>query len=194
MGSPLGPRQKPYTIQLHPTAMMATTTATMSDPLRPDHDPNYALQKYLLLHSQHEFLLQHLDEIRPLPSSTATASAVSSPSASPTRSSPHRPRRHTPRQHARRSSLPGPPSSRDCLRKSACLETVVDETTLHQVAAGEQELFDVNEGIKRALTELLNCEMVRSDQTLRTWVQCRLMDTERELRSSRRRRSAGGLD
>jgi hypothetical protein len=58
------------------------------------------------------------------------------------------------------------------------------------MAADEAKLCDVNEGIKRTLTELLNCEAVRSDRAFRTWVQCRLMDTERELRSGRRRRSA----
>jgi hypothetical protein len=48
----------------------------------------------------------------------------------------------------------------------------------------------VNESIKRVLTELLNCDTVRDDRALRTWVQCRLMDTEKELRTGRRRRSA----
>ena len=61
------------------------------------------------------------------------------------------------------------------------------------MAAVEQKLFDVNEGIKRSLTELLNCESVRTDKTLRTMVQCRLMETEKELRSGRRRRSAAEI-
>jgi len=70
------------------------------------------------------------------------------------------------------------------------LETVPDETTLAELASQEAKLCHVNEGIKRTLTELLNCETVRDDRAFRTWVQCRLMDTERELRSGRRRRSA----
>jgi len=70
------------------------------------------------------------------------------------------------------------------------METIPDEMLLDQVALEEAKLCDVNEGIKRALTELLNCEAVRADRAFRTWVQCRLMDTERELRSGRRRRSA----
>jgi hypothetical protein len=61
-----------------------------------------------------------------------------------------------------------------------------------EVAVEEAKLCDVNEGMKRALTELLNCETVRTDRAFRNWVQCRLMDTERELRSGRRRRSAPG--
>ncbi|KAL2158303.1 hypothetical protein VTH06DRAFT_4624 [Thermothelomyces fergusii] len=60
------------------------------------------------------------------------------------------------------------------------------------LAVEEAKLCGVNEGIKRTLTELLNCEAVRGDPAFRTWVQCRLMDTERELRSGRRRRSAPG--
>jgi hypothetical protein len=58
--------------------------------------------------------------------------------------------------------------------------------------ADEQKLSVINEGIKRALTELLNCDMVRNDHSMRIWVQSRLMDAERELRtgrSGRRRRS-----
>lgn len=66
------------------------------------------------------------------------------------------------------------------------------EPALAEVAVEEAKLCDVNEGMKRALTELLNCETVRGDQAFRTWVQHRLMDTERELRSGRRRRSAPG--
>jgi hypothetical protein len=78
------------------------------------------------------------------------------------------------------------------------LETVPDEETTQTrqvaVAADEARLFDVNEGIKRALTELLNCDTVRADKAFRTWVQCRLMETEKDLRSGRRKRSAPGLE
>ena len=70
------------------------------------------------------------------------------------------------------------------------LETVPDETMLAELAVEEAKLFDVNESIKRALTELLNCDAARNDRTFRLWAQCRLMETERELRSGRRRRSA----
>ncbi len=75
-----------------------------------------------------------------------------------------------------------------------CLEPVLDESTLQEVALDEARLFDVNEGIKRTLTELLNCAEVRSDRSIRTWVQCRLMDTEKELRMGRRRKSIAGFD
>ncbi|KAF9880671.1 hypothetical protein CkaCkLH20_01713 [Colletotrichum karsti] len=156
---------------------------------------NFALQQYLALQSQHEELRQHLDQIRHI--NTCNTSLASSPSVSPTRSacspfgqypnaapSPSSSgRRHHSR--SRRSSLSSPKA-----RRSSSLAPIADETTIWAVAEEEQRLFDVNEGMKRALMELLNCEQVRSDSSFRMWVQCRLMDTERELRSERRRKSA----
>ncbi|KAK0653077.1 hypothetical protein B0T16DRAFT_289896, partial [Cercophora newfieldiana] len=158
------------------------------------HSRDLALQKYLLLHEQHESLRQHLDELR-LPLHTGgsfSSTANTSPTTSPTRtnstssfsslnSAPLQHHRSSVRAH-RRTSLP------PC--HFTGLEPVLDETILAEMAVEEAKLCDVNEGIKRTLTELLNCEAVRSDRAFRTWVQCRLMDTERELRSGRRRRSA----
>ncbi|OLN87071.1 hypothetical protein CCHL11_06469 [Colletotrichum chlorophyti] len=163
---------------------MAAPTFAVSQ----EQTSNFALQRYLLLHTQHEELRQHLDQIRPV--ITCNTSLASSPSVSPTRSTyapfgqyPHATsgRRH----HSRRSSLSGPKA-----RRSSSLAPIADETTIWAVAEEEQRLFDVNEGMKRALMELLNCEQVRSDSSFRMWVQCRLMDTEKELRSERRRKSA----
>lgn len=69
------------------------------------------------------------------------------------------------------------------------LDTILDEETLCEISTEEQRLFDVNESIKRALTELLNCDVVRGNNAMRMWAQARLMETEKELRSGRRRRS-----
>ncbi|TDZ15886.1 hypothetical protein C8034_v010919 [Colletotrichum sidae] len=153
-----------------------------------EQNSNFALQTYLMLHSQHQELRQHLDQIRPVPT-TCTTSLASSPSVSPTRStcSPfgQYPSAGGRRHHSRRSSLTGPKA-----RRSSSLAPIADETTIWAVAEEERRLFDVNEGMKRALMELLNCEQVRSDSSFRMWVQCRLMDTEKELRSERRRKSA----
>jgi len=152
----------------------------------PHHSHDLALQKYLLLHEQHESLRQHLDEIRP-PRQTSLCTPVSpSPPTSPTRRShsPDEPRRqsapHSFALPARKGSYPGAAASH------------VARVPTAEVAVEEAKLCDVNEGMKRALTELLNCDTVRADRALRNWVQCRLMDTERELRSGRRRRSAPG--
>lgn len=67
-------------------------------------------------------------------------------------------------------------------------EHVVD-AAMAEMASEEARLFTINEGIKRSLTELLNCETVRSDQTFRQWIMSRLMEVEKELRVGRRRRS-----
>ncbi|KAK1997353.1 hypothetical protein LX36DRAFT_681799 [Colletotrichum falcatum] len=167
-----------------------------SPPCSPqEQTSNFALQQYLVLHSQHEKLRQHLDQIRPMTTaSCSTSSLSSSPSVSPTRGSTCSPFGQYPnassgsRRHHGRSgcpSLSGPKA-----RRSSSLAPIADETTIWAVAEEERRLFDVNEGMKRALMELLNCEQVRSDSSFRMWVQCRLMDTEKELRSERRRKSA----
>ncbi|KAL2204324.1 hypothetical protein CC79DRAFT_1372333 [Sarocladium strictum] len=162
---------------------------------------NLAMQKYMLLQEQHETLCLHLDQIRPT-SSASFASPFSTPSASPTRSSrstpspsPISPRRHSRssdrsmgRQHRARARCSGWDESHRGIETT--LDTIPDEETMCEISSEEQRLFDVNEGIKRTLMELLNCDAVRGDASLRMWVQTRLMDTEKELRSGRRRRSS----
>ncbi|KAI1778503.1 hypothetical protein F4818DRAFT_406267 [Hypoxylon cercidicola] len=154
----------------------------------PSHNIDFAMQKYLLLQNQHEELRQYMHDL--CPTYTNSSTAVTSPSVSPTRSSSNQSFKITPspsRNH-RRSSLSSPRGSSYRFSQTQ-LEPVLDESLIEEMAAGEQKLSDVNEGLKRALTELLNCDIVRKDQAMRTWVQARLMDTERELRSGRRRRS-----
>jgi hypothetical protein len=73
---------------------------------------------------------------------------------------------------------------------SGALATIVDEDLLYEISAEERRLCDVNESIKRALTEMLNCAAVRADPPFRTWVQGRLMEVEKELRSGRRRKGS----
>lgn len=72
----------------------------------------------------------------------------------------------------------------------AGVSPVADEPIMCQIVEEERRLFDVNEAIKRALMEMLNGQQAKNDPAFRTWVQCRLMDTEKELRSERRRKSA----
>ncbi|RYP79382.1 hypothetical protein DL770_006698 [Monosporascus sp. CRB-9-2] len=151
------------------------------------NNTEFALQKYLLLQNQHEELLQQLHDL--CPTYTTSSTAVTSPSLSPTRSFSSSPPL---RNHQRSSGFSG--TRLGYHGSHSMLQPVLDESLVEEMAAGEQKLSDVNEGIKRALTELLNCETVRKDRAMRTWVQSRLMDTEKELRSGRRRRSSGGLD
>ncbi|KAL2167372.1 hypothetical protein VTG60DRAFT_1361 [Thermothelomyces hinnuleus] len=185
-------------------------------PYHPHHCHDLALQKYLLLYEQHESLRQHLDELRPtVASQNSICTPVSpSPAVSPTtrssisRSPDDRSANDSSPQHA--FSLPvqrsgSCPDSNSIFRhyhhhqpnhninhNNSSSNNDVALSPAELLAVEEAKLCGVNEGMKRALTELLNCEAVRGDHAFRTWVQCRLMDTERELRSGRRRRSAPG--
>ncbi|KOS22989.1 hypothetical protein ESCO_003420 [Escovopsis weberi] len=132
------------------------------------HNYTFTLQKYMLLQEQHEQLSSNLEQIRPRKSSTSSGSTVSSPATSPSRGWED--------------------------RSQEALDTIVDEDTIFKISAEEQRLFDINESIKRALTELLNCDAVRDDIKTRMWAQTRLMETEKELRSGRRRRSSPGME
>ncbi|KAI0179399.1 hypothetical protein GGR52DRAFT_570285 [Hypoxylon sp. FL1284] len=159
------------------------------------HNLGFAMQKYLLLQNQHEELRQHMHDL--CPSYTNNSTAVTSPSVSPTRSSSgssaFKISPSPSRNHRRSSQSSARGAGYRCSQPQ--LEPVLDECLIEEMALGEQKLSDVNEGLKRALTELLNCDLVRKDPAMRTWVQSRLMDTERELRSGRRRRShSGNLD
>ncbi|KAK1830883.1 hypothetical protein QBC39DRAFT_372444 [Podospora conica] len=164
----------------------ALPDARLEPAARGNQNRDRALQKYLRLQEQHESLRQHLSELRPLqtPFSAVTASPVISPARTSSTSSITSLGAPSPTSRSQRHfSIPGS-------LPWGSLESVPDETTLDELATEEAKLCHVNEGIKRTLTELLNCEAVRDDRAFRTWVQCRLMDTERELRSGRRRRSA----
>lgn len=156
------------------------------------HNYAFTLQKYLRLQQQHEQLCNNLEQIRPRTASTGTLSTISSPSTSPVRSSIlTSSRRHSRSGGSRRGSRQ-PRQSNNGWEDQ--LDTILDEETIYQISAEEQRLFDVNESIKRALTELLNCDAVRNDMTTRMWAQGRLMETEKELRSGRRRRSSPSRD
>ncbi|EGS19712.1 uncharacterized protein CTHT_0041940 [Thermochaetoides thermophila DSM 1495] len=173
-------------------------------PVRPyhaHHSHGMALQKYIFLQEQHQALRQYLDELRQphqahnhtsrLTTVAVAASIIPSPPALPTRrASDSDPDLDPSSMHAhpRRGQGSLPPSRRASYTLHDGASSVEEE-----LAVGEQRLCEVNEGIKRALTELLNCETVRNDRAMRSWVQCRLMDAERELRMGRRRRSGASL-
>jgi len=168
-----------------------------------------ALQKYLLLHSQHEALQKHLRRITTSMPPTPTTSPSRSPdrfrygslSSSPatddgylSSSSPP----STTRSHHRSSSMQ---VHRPRLRpRRSSLPTVINESILGEIAQEEMKLKSVNQQIKSTLTDLLNCDSVRGDQRYRMWIQTRLMEAEKELkgyksRSCERRRSEdiGGM-
>ncbi|CAL3972832.1 unnamed protein product [Diplocarpon coronariae] len=162
----------------------------------------FALQKYLLLHSQHDALQKHLSQI-----TTSFSSAVTSPSRSPSRSrfpsisspgsdgmplSPSQPPHaiidHGPPHHQRGGSVSRCTQRPPLRQRRSSLPSVVDESSiLGEIDEDENKLKDVNLAIKQTLTELLNCESVRNDNRYRMWVQSRLMDAERELKVSKTR-------
>ncbi|POS72629.1 hypothetical protein DHEL01_v208979 [Diaporthe helianthi] len=158
----------------------------------PQHNRELTLRRYMLLQDEHESIRQHLDRISTTSSSPTTTNTTTSPTLGPTRPSGHA----RTDSAARRASMPQYDMPRPRFHRragarvtSAELEMSSDPATLAQIASEEAKLLSVNEGIKRALTELLNCETVRSDQAFRSFCMTRLMETEQELRGGRRRRS-----
>ena len=148
-----------------------------------------AMQEYMDLQVIRDELCSNLQQLRP--GHPATMSTFSSPESSPTRSSSSRSssmRRHSrsserSRHHKAHARCSGWDDAADTL------DTIPDEEMMEEITVEEGRLFEVNESIKRALTELLNCESVRGDRSMRLWVQSCLMETEKQLRSGRRRRS-----
>jgi len=188
----------------------------LGNPTQKSPERAFALQKYLLLHSQHDALQKHLNAVTaslpaPTPgedsysrhSSISSDSSDSSFSYSPPSSN---------RGHHRSASLSTTISpisetsdefeltvSRPQLqtRRSSLPSTLAN--LLEEAEEDEQKLMRVNQQIKSTLTDLLNCESVRHDRRYRMWVQTRLMDAEKELKDSRwkscgRRRSSVDMD
>jgi hypothetical protein len=152
----------------------------------------FALQKYLLLHSQHDALQKHLDQI------TTSFPTTSSTSRSPNRqrytslsSSPSDDGMYVSsppqvvRNHHRGGSIPQSQSRPAMKTRRSSLPTVIDENVIGEIEEDELKLKDVNQQIKSTLTELLNCDSVRGDSRYRIWIQTRLMDAEKELKQDR---------
>jgi len=164
------------------------------NPTQKSSESGFALQKYLLLHSQHDALQKHLDQITTSISTTAATSPSRSPDrhrhASPSSSpgsddsylaSPPR----VARNHHRGGSIPQSGSRPVMRTRRSSLPAVIDDSILGEIEEDEMRLKDVNQQIKSTLTELLNCESVRGDRRYRMWIQTRLMDAEKELKNNR---------
>lgn len=164
---------------------MLPNSPTSNDPER-----GLALQKYLLLHSQHDALQRHLSQITPSPVESThhrqpslSSSLSSSPSDDDSYLSSASPGF---RHHQRSGSVPRPRRPMLNTRRSS-LPAVIDESLIGEMAEDEFKLKTVNLQIKSTLTDLLNCSSVRGDPRYRMWVQTRLMDAERELKGNRSR-------
>ncbi|KAI9742273.1 MAG: hypothetical protein M1818_004173 [Claussenomyces sp. TS43310] len=177
--------------------MSALGNPTLKSPERA-----FALQKYLLLHSQHDALQKHLHAISatlstgstlpdPYPIRNSSMSSHSSLSSSPPTSNTDRRYRSSSTSISPISevsdefelSVPTRPQLRT--RRSSLPATLAALT--EEVEEEEQKLMHVNQQIKMTLTDLLNCESVRHDGRYRMWVQSRLLDAEKELKGNRSR-------
>lgn len=180
-------------------------TATLSNPNEKNPSRAFSLQRYLLLHSQHDALQKHLSSLNaPVNPGVSRQSSIDSTSSSNMSTSPSEtsaasralPATAAPaHSHHRRFSLPAAFAARapSPVTHHEAYDEVVEHAELEEeVMADEQKLMDVNLQIKMTLTELLNDDGVRGDRRYRTWVQTRLMDAEKEIRGQRRG-SIGGL-
>jgi len=170
------------------------------NPLHKSPERAFNLQKYLLLHSQHDALHTHITALAassptsPTSQSTFLTTSITSIPPSP-----------PPELRERRSSLL--PSFPDPLidmhqRHIQSPNTEALCCGLGDLLEEERKLINVNQQIKTTLTELLNCESVKQDRLYCVWVQSRLIDAEMELKEGRRhsvcccalRRSEGSWD
>lgn len=155
----------------------------------------FALQNYLLFHSQKHALSRHLNNI-----ATSTLATTSPPPQSSNCS------RRTPLSPASRSSRSEDISltSSQCLTsqrqqlrggsisnaqqlrptiiaRRSSLPSAFTESMLREIEEDENKLKNVNEQIKCTLSHLLKCDGVKDDIRYRVWVETRLMDVEKEL-------------
>lgn len=173
-------------IKILKTELQRIMASCINNPRQKDAERGLALQKYLLLHSQHAALQTHLSKITPsvqIPNSlerihrdSLSSSGSDEGYLSSTPSFGH---------HQRTSSLP---RQRPMIKKRrSSLPTAIDETILGEMEEDELKIKGINQQIKSTLTELLNCQSVRVDDRYRNWVQTRLMDTEMELKGTKSR-------
>jgi hypothetical protein len=75
----------------------------------------------------------------------------------------------------------------------------MDDSFLEEVEGSRLKWDDLNKEIKCTLTNLLNCDGVKRDRTVRMWALASLMDTEKKLTGFRsgsreRRRDTCGAE
>jgi len=161
-----------------------------TNPTQKSPERAFQLQKYLLLHSQHDALKKHIDQIAPsLPGTSTTTPARSrhgslsvSPPSPEAGLYPHRsyhPNGSLSRDISPLKNHPG--------HRRFSMPAMVDERLVEEIEEDEEKLKECNQQIKSTLTDLLNCESVKGDRRYSRWVQSRLMDVEKELKERRSR-------
>jgi hypothetical protein len=176
-----------------------------NSPMDKSPERAFALQRYLLLHSQHEALQSHLQELAHSTSSSTHSQRGGSPTPSPRSGSaalaqpvgtiPHPGSYRKAHRESTVDSFSSSTSSLDdhehalspqTSRSSTHAPSASASSELDALLAEEAKLLRCNRQIKSTLTELLNCESVRRDRGYSAWVQRRLMEAEMELKEGRR--------
>ncbi|KAL5346642.1 hypothetical protein ACLOAV_008349 [Pseudogymnoascus australis] len=123
------------------------------------------LQKYLLLHSQHDVLHTHLAASAASPSNFPASQSSSITTSIPS-SSPADLRE---RQSSLLPSFPSTPNDGNQRHNQSLLSTAEMCCGLGDLLEEERILMNVNQQIKTTLTELLNCEGVKQDRRYCAW-------------------------
>nr|KAF2031923.1 hypothetical protein EK21DRAFT_110589 [Setomelanomma holmii] len=147
----------------------------MSPMTRPALCRHESMQKYMLLFAQKEALQRRISLQIPF----GAPMEVSSPEFQSLSSSP---------EWSPSYALPYPTATEPVptARTSMVSRTSIDDMHTEE----SHKLAELNHQIVATLTELLNTESVRADETSRAWIQERLMEAEHENRRQRRRRSS----
>ncbi|KAK1093968.1 hypothetical protein LTR48_001231 [Friedmanniomyces endolithicus] len=156
--------------------------------------------RYMLLHAQQASMHRRLSVASSPPtpphSAPTTCSAMSTSETSSTASSPTFGGSNLSPIAPPTLALPKP-ATKDSNSRRPSMSPIPEHAPIHDASSSyfaispdESKLYDVNHNIKSTLTELLNCEAVRHDHTMRLWVQTRLLDAEQELKRQRRRRNS----
>ncbi|KAH0352556.1 hypothetical protein KCU83_g3617, partial [Aureobasidium melanogenum] len=160
------------------------------------------IQAYMILHSQQTNVRRRLSvDSNSSSSSSPNSSAASSASVSPMSSfsspspessfSSKSPPSSGFRRHSRSASMGSrrgslsPPTSPHRMSITSIPEEPSGPPPL---SIDEAKLADISSRIKTTLTDLLNCDAVKNDPRMRSWVATRLMDVEHELKEQKRRR------
>ncbi|KAH0335787.1 hypothetical protein KCU81_g8876, partial [Aureobasidium melanogenum] len=161
------------------------------------------IQAYMILHSQQTNVRRRLSvdsssSSASSPNSSTSSSASVSPMSSFSSPSPEfsfssrsPPSSSGLRRHSRSASLSSrrgslsPPTSPHRMSITSIPEEPSGPPPL---SVDEAKLADISSRIKTTLTDLLNCDAVKNDPRMRSWVATRLMDVEHELKEQKRRR------
>ncbi|KAK0937887.1 hypothetical protein LTR29_010562 [Friedmanniomyces endolithicus] len=178
--------------------MAANATLSPLDTPSSNSEKAVMLQRYMLLHAQQASVHRRLSITSSPPASPHSALTtppdMSTSESSSTASSPNFAEANSALASPPMLALPKPATNKSNSRRPS-MSPIPENAPMHDASSSyfamspdESRLYDVNHNIKSTLTELLNCEAVRHDHTMRLWVQTRLLDAEQELKRQRRRR------